>query len=468
MIPPLRSVIKGSEMKRHIFREYDIRGVVEDDLTKELVVGLGKAFGTTIKRDGGKVVSIGQDARASSPELFEFLSSGIISTGIDVIDIGLVPTPLTYYSIYHLNTDGGVMITGSHNPPEFNGFKLNLGKDSIHGKGIQKLADLIENSDFETGEGKISKQDVIDDYIEMVKEKITLKRKLKIVIDAGNGCGAIFAPRLMRELGCEVIELFCEVDGSFPNHHPDPTVPANLEDLIAKVKETGADVGFAYDGDADRIGVVDENGGILFGDQLMMIYARDILSRKPGSAIVYDVKCSQNLELDIRKHGGRPVINATGHSLIKARLKKESAELAGEMSAHIFFKEDYFGYDDALFATARFARIMTETDKKVSEFLADTPKVYNTPEIRVDCPDSEKFGVIEDITKYFKQSYDVVDIDGARVNFGDGWGLVRASNTQPVLVLRFEAASEERLEVLKRIFHEKLSSYPSMAGLGSF
>ncbi len=455
-------------MNRNIFREYDIRGVVERDLTPDVVKALGCAFGTVIKRNRGHKVSIGRDARISSPRLFELLAEGIISTGIDVIDIGLVPTPSLYFSLYHLKTDGGVMITGSHNPPEFNGFKLNLGFDSIHGAGIQKLADIIEAEDFETGAGSIIRQDVIEDYIKMVKEKITLKRKLKIVVDAGNGCGGIFAPRLLKELGCEVIELFCDVDGTFPNHHPDPTVPDNLKDIIAKVRETGAEVGFAYDGDADRIGVVDENGGILFGDQLMMIFARDILARKPGAAIVYDVKCSQNLEDDIKKHGGKPVINATGHSLIKARLKKENAELAGEMSAHIFFKEDYFGYDDAIFATARFLRIMSETDKKVSEFLADTPKVYNTPEIRVDCPDDEKFKLIEDITAYFKKDHDVVDIDGARVNFGDGWGLVRASNTQPVVVMRFEAQSEKRLDELKKIFYEKLISYKSMENTGPF
>ncbi|MGK7345986.1 MAG: phosphomannomutase/phosphoglucomutase [Candidatus Nitrospinota bacterium M3_3B_026] len=456
-------------MNRNIFREYDVRGVVEKDLTGEVVETLGKAFGTTVRRNGGKKVSVGMDARKSSPALFESLSKGITSAGVDVMNIGLVPTPLMYYSIFHLETDGGVMITGSHNPPEFNGFKLNLGTDSIHGAGIQALADLIENEDYETGEGTVTDIDVIEDYIAMVKDKVKLERPLKIVIDAGNGCGGIFAPRLMRELGCDVTELFCEVDGTFPNHHPDPTIPENLKDLIAKVIETGAEAGFAYDGDADRIGVVDEKGGILFGDQLMMIFARDILKRKPGAAIVYDVKCSQNLEDDIRNHGGRPVINPTGHSLIKARLKKENAELAGEMSAHIFFKDGYYGYDDAIFATARFARIMSESDTKVSGMLADVPKVYNTPEIRVDCPDDVKFELIKDITAWFKgQGLKVVDIDGARVVFEDGWGLIRASNTQPVLVLRFEAKSEKRLEEIKEMFHEKLSAYPSQKGMAGF
>lgn len=455
-------------MNRQIFREYDIRGVIDVDLKHEVVYAIGRAFGTTVKRNGGKKVSVGYDARLSSPSLHESLTGGIRATGVDVISIGLVPTPLLYYSLYHLSADGGVMITGSHNPPEFNGFKLNLGKGSIHGAGIQALADLIEKNDFESGAGSITKVDVIEDYIKMVKSKITLSRKPRIVIDAGNGCGGIFAPRLMRELGCEVIELFCEVDGTFPNHHPDPTVPKNLSHLIAKVRETGAEAGIGYDGDADRIGVVDEKGGILFGDQLMMIFARDILKRKPGAAIVYDVKCSQNLEDDIRKHGGKPLINATGHSLIKARLVKEQAELAGEMSAHIFFKEDYYGYDDAIFATARLARIMTQTNQKVSEYLADTPKVYNTPEIRVDCPDDVKFGLIADITAYFKKTHKVVDIDGARINFDGGWGLIRASNTQPVLVLRFEAHSESELGKIKKAIHDKLASYPAMLGLKEF
>ncbi len=455
-------------MNRSIFREYDVRGVVEKDLTPELVEALGRAYGSVIRRSGGKKVSVGYDARPSSPLLFDILSKGITSTGIDVVRINVVPTPLLYFSIYHIGTDGGVMITGSHNPPEFNGFKMNLGTGSLFGAAIQELADMIEKEDYESGSGEISEVDVIPDYITMVKSKIKLDRKIKMVIDAGNGCGGIFAPRLMRELGCEVVELFCEVDGTFPNHHPDPTVPENLRDLIEKVKETGAEVGIAYDGDADRIGVVDEKGNILFGDQLMMIFARDILLRKPGAAIVYDVKCSQNLEDDIRKHGGRPVINATGHSLIKARLKKENAELAGEMSAHIFFKEDFYGFDDAIFATARFARIMSRTDLKVSEFLADVPKVFNTPEIRVDCADDAKFGIIEDITAYFQKDHDVTDIDGARVNFGDGWGLVRASNTQPVLVLRFEAKTQERLDELKKLFHDKLVTYPPMKDMARF
>jgi len=400
--------------------------------------------------------------------LRDSIVSGILSTGVNVVQIGLVPTPLLYYSLHHLKVDGGVMITGSHNPPEFNGFKLNLGKDSIHGLAIQEMADMIEKGDFEKGQGSVAETDVIEDYIVMVKEKINLTKSLSIVLDCGNGCGGILGPRLMRELGCEVDELYCEVDGSFPNHHPDPTVPSNLKDIQERVIEIGADVGFAYDGDADRIGVVDEKGGIIFGDQLLMIFAREILKRKPGAAIVFDVKCSQNLVDDILKQGGRPVLNATGHSLIKSRLSKEGAELAGEMSAHIFFKDGFFGFDDAIFATARFLRIMSQTNMKVSEFLADTPLLYNTPEIRVDCPDENKFDVVNDICAYFKKDYDVIVIDGARVNFDGGWGLIRASNTQPVLVMRFEAKSENRLKELKEIVYQKLITYPSLEGLNPF
>ncbi|MDH5477984.1 MAG: phosphomannomutase/phosphoglucomutase [Nitrospinota bacterium] len=455
-------------MNRSIFREYDIRGIVKKDLTSQVVENIGRAFGTIIARKGGKSVTVGNDARKSCGRLLKNLTDGITSTGVDVIQIGLVPTPLLYFSLVKLKPAGGVMITGSHNPPEFNGFKLCVGAMSIHGEQIQKMADMIEAKDFATGNGQVSQVSVTEDYIKMVKQKIKLDRKLKIVIDAGNGCGGLFAPRLMRELGCEVVELFCKVDGSFPNHHPDPTVPANLTDLIAKVKEEKADAGFAYDGDADRIGVVDEKGGILFGDQLMMIYARDILKRKPGAAIVYDVKCTQNLELDIKKHKGRPLINATGHSLIKARLKKEKAELAGEMSAHIFFKEGYYGYDDAIFATARFLRIMAGEKGKVSQYLAGLPKLFNTPEIRVDCPDDVKFELIKDITEHFKKTHKVVDIDGARIDFGDGWGLIRASNTQPVLVLRFEANSKAALNKIKKVIYKKLATYPSQTGMAMF
>ena len=453
------------KVQRSIFREYDIRGVVGRDLTPDLARAIGRAYGTLVSRTGGTLVTVGHDARLSSPSLAEALRAGIRAAGVDVIFVGLVPTPALYYSIHHFKAAGGVMLTGSHNPPEFNGFKLNLGLESIYGARIQELADIIENETYAAGAGAERSEDIIEPYIAMVREKISLARPLKIVVDAGNGCGAIFTPRLLRALGCEVIELFCEVDGTFPNHHPDPTVPENLRDLIATVRETGADAGFAYDGDADRIGVVDEQGNILFGDQILIIFAREILARKPGAAIVYDVKCTMHLEHDIRSRGGRPVINPTGHSLIKARLAKEKAELAGEMSAHIFFKDGFFGFDDAIYATARFLKIMAETPRPVSSFLAGLPKTFSTPEIRVDCPDEEKFEVIKEITAHFKRERPVVDIDGARVDFGGGWALARASNTQPALVLRFEADTEARLREIKTIVHQRLIQTAPLKGL---
>lgn len=457
-------------MNRGIFREYDIRGVVATDLTPDVVENIGKALGTMVRRNGGTTVAVGKDARTSSDSLFASLTAGIVSTGCAVFDIGLVPTPLLYYAVYELAAGGGCMITGSHNPPEFNGFKMNLGSGSLYGDKIRLMLAMIESGDFDVAEtpGRIEEKDVVTPYTTMVMSKITLKRPVKIVMDAGNGCGGVLAPRLMRDLGAEVIELYCDVDGTFPNHHPDPTVPENLTDLIAKVRQTGADAGIAYDGDADRIGVVDEKGNILFGDQILMIFARDILSKKPGSKIVFDVKCSQNLVDDIIKHGGVPLINPTGHSLIKARLAAEGAELAGEMSAHIFFNDEYYGFDDAVYATARLLRIMAATDKPVSEYLADLPPLVNTPEIRVDCPDDEKFALVASLVKEFKaDGYDVVDLDGARVSMEGGWGLVRASNTQPVLVLRFEAKTPVRLDEIRRIFLEKLKRFPATAGLRS-
>jgi len=455
-------------MNRQIFREYDIRGVIDKDLKPQIVHALGRAFGTTVKRNGGKKVSVGYDARLSSPTLNESLTNGIRAAGVDVISIGLVPTPLLYYSIYHLHTDGGVMITGSHNPPEFNGFKLNLGKGSIYGAGIQALADLIEKNDFETGAGSITKVDVIEDYIKMVKSKITLSRKPRIVIDAGNGCGGIFAPRLMRELGCEVIELFCEVDGTFPNHHPDPTVPKNLSHLIAKVRETGAEVGIGYDGDADRIGVVDEKGGIIWGDKLMVIFSRAILESAPGATIVGEVKCSQVMYDEIAKAGGKPVMWKTGHSLIKAKMKELGAAMAGEMSGHIFFADKYYGFDDAVYASARLVEIMAAKRAKDPKFafstlLAGVPDTIVTPELRVDCPDDMKFDVITRLDKAIGAGTpelvvkDIIRIDGLRINFSGGWALVRASNTQPVLVLRFEAASERLLETAKAFIRQKMT-----------
>jgi len=455
-------------VNRQIFREYDIRGVVEHDLTPGVVENIGKGMGTRVLRSGGSTIAVGRDVRLSSPSLFESLSDGIRSTGCNVVDIGAVPTPLLYFAQYHLDVHGGVMITGSHNPPEFNGFKLLVNKGTLHGAEIQKLADQMEKGDFETGSGAVESVNIIDPYIEMVKSKISLSRKLKVVVDSGNGCGGLLAPRLLRELGCEVVELYSEPDGTFPNHHPDPTVEENVKDLKAAVVREKADVGIAYDGDADRIGVVDDTGKLLYGDQILMIYAKDLLSRQKGAKVIFDVKCSRNLAEYVKKHGGTAIMSATGHSLIKQRLIDEKAQLAGEMSAHIFFAENYYGFDDAIYATARMLKIADDSDKPVSRFLEDVPKTYSTPEIRVDCPDDDKFNIVRELVEYYRDKYEVIDIDGVRMDFGNGWGLIRASNTQPVLVLRFEAETPEELEKYKKIVHEKLVTFEPLKELKPF
>jgi phosphomannomutase/phosphoglucomutase len=455
-------------MNEHIFREYDIRGVVDKDLTPEVVENLGRAFGSRVARAGGKKVAVGRDVRLSGDSLFASLSKGICSTGCNVVDIGQVPTPVLYFSQFHLDVDAGVMITGSHNPPEFNGFKLLINREGIWGKEIQGIAREIKKGDFVKGAGTVSTADVINPYIKMVKSKITLSRGIKVVIDSGNGCGGLVAPRLFREMGCEVIELFSEPDGLFPNHHPDPTVLKNTQHLRDEVIKQKAELGIGYDGDADRIGVVDEKGTLLYGDQALMIFARDLLSRRKGATVIFDVKCTSNLPDYVRRFGGIPVMSATGHSIIKQRMHDERAELAGEMSAHIFFAEDYFGYDDALFATARMLKIIDIADAPVSSFLADVPHMFSTPEIRVDCPDDLKFGIVKELVEYYRGKYDVLDIDGVRINFGGGWGLIRASNTQPVLVLRFEAKTREELERYQKEVHTKLTTYPPLAGLKPF
>lgn len=443
-------------MNHQIFREYDIRGLIDKELNRDVANKVGKAFGTYVTDEKTGPIVIGRDIRLNSKEMSDGLIEGIRSTGWDVIDVGLVPTPLLYFSLFHLDAKGGIMITGSHNPPEFNGFKVCVGKWAISGNEIQDLRKIIEKGEYSKGEGKLSDHNILPDYIDMVASKISLKRKLKVVVDSGNGTGGIVAPELLRKLGCDVTELYCEPDGNFPNHFADPTVPENLKDLIAKTKETGADVGFAYDGDADRIGAIDEQGNILWGDQLLILFSRDILEKHPGAKIVFEVKCSQNLVDDIKKHGGIPIMAQTGHSPIKKRMKKENAAAGGEMSGHMFFADDFYGFDDAVYASARLLQLLAKGEKKLSELLDDIPKTFSTPEIRVDCPDETKFEIVESIKEYFKDHYEVIDIDGVRVIFPDGWGLLRASNTQPVLVLRFESKSQERLEENKNLFLKKL------------
>ena len=436
-------------MNEQIFREYDIRGVVATDLVPETVENLGKAVGTHLLRSGASELVLGRDCRLSSDSLRDSLLRGLLSTGINVVDIGVCHTPLVYFSLFHLALNGGVMITGSHNPPECNGFKVCRGKSTIHGAEIQELKNLILAQDFEKGAGSLRYESVLAAYWERIAADVGIARPLKVVVDAGNGTGGMAGVPLFKRMGCEVIELFCDMDGNFPNHHPDPTVPAFMQSLIATVKSEKADIGIAFDGDGDRIGAVDEQGAIIWGDQLLIIYAREILKELPGATIISEVKASQSLYNDITAHGGRAIMWKTGHSLIKAKMKEEGAALAGEMSGHMFFAHRYFGFDDAVYAACRLLEIFSKTTAPASSLLADVPKTYTTPEIRVDCPDDKKFPIIEAVRNIFRKKYDVIDIDGARILMPGGWGLVRASNTQPVLVLRFEADTPERLDAIR-------------------
>lgn len=444
-------------MNSAIFREYDIRGKFPDDLDEDTAFILGKAFGTYYHLNGAGKISVGHDCRESFPVLKDALIKGLLESGLEVTDIGMVPTPLLYFSIQELNLDGGIMITGSHNPPEYNGFKICVGTSTIHGEEIQKIRRIQEANDFKAGEGILARADVTKAYLDYLSKNIhpgNIKRK--VIVDAGNGVGGLVAPDVYRAMGVEVETLFCEPDGSFPNHHPDPTIPENLVALKKLVDEKSADLGISFDGDADRIGVVDNEGNIIWGDQLMIIFAREILSKNPGATIIGEVKCSQVLYDDIEEQGGVPVMWKAGHSLIKSKMKETGALFAGEMSGHLFFSDRYFGFDDAIYAGARLLEILTTQDKSVSELLSGIPEMVNTPEIRMDCPDDKKFEVVKKMVEEFKAEYDVIDVDGARVLFDGGWGLIRSSNTQPVLVLRFEATDEKRLEEIRSIFMKKL------------
>ncbi|MCA9484214.1 MAG: phosphomannomutase/phosphoglucomutase [Nitrospina sp.] len=446
-------------MNPRIFREYDIRGLVKEDLHPDVVEKIGKGVGTTIRRLGGKTVTLGWDVRESSETFRNLIADALTSTGCDVIEIGSVPTPVAYFSLHHLNPDGGVMITGSHNPPEYNGFKLSAGKHSLYGEKIQELRQLIEKEDFETGSGSRREENVQDAYVEKIKSLVSINRPVKVVLDGGNGCFGITGPRLIRELGLDPVEQFCEPDGTFPNHHPDPTVEKNMLSLMQRVKQEKADVGIGFDGDVDRLGVVDETGRLLWGDELLILFARSVLKNHPGTAVVGEVKCSQNLYDDIKKHGGQPHMSAAGHSLIKKKMRETGALLAGEMSGHICFADNYYGYDDAIFAACRLLEIVANSDQTLSQMLADLPVTYNTPEIRIDCPDDLKFKLVAELTERFRKDHEVIDIDGVRVSFDGGWALVRASNTQPVLVLRAEATTPEKLEEIKALLARELKQY---------
>ena len=439
-----------------IFREYDIRGIAGKDIDEVVFEQIGKAYGTYMKNVGAKVVSMGRDCRVTSPEFSQAVAKGINSTGIDVLDIGMVSTPMLYFSLYNLDVDGGVMITASHNPGEYNGIKLSSGKNSLFGEQIQDIRKIVESGDFESGSGSTNHADVRAEYIKFLKSNIKIKPGLKIAADYGNGMIGIIGPEVFREFGCDITELYETPDGTFPNHHPDPTVEENLAELIETVKSKNLQVGLGFDGDGDRIGVIDENGEIIWGDMLVLIFARDILTRDKGAKFIGDVKCSTRLFNGIEDAGGEAIMWKTGHSLIKNKMKIENAAMAGEMSGHIFFADKFFGYDDALYAALRLLEIISNTGKKVSELLSDIPESVSTPEIRMDTPEEIKFQVVEEVKNRLSERHDVIDTDGVRIEFPDGWGLIRASNTQPALVLRFEAQDEEKLEEIKTIIEGEL------------
>ncbi len=444
-------------MNNEIFREYDIRGTVENDLTDDVVKNIGRALATYLSERGKRNASVGRDGRLSSEHFKNQIAEGLVEGGINVVDLGLVPTPLFYFSLFNLGVDGGAMVTGSHNPPEFNGFKVAFGKSTLYGDEIQEIRRIIEQGRYVSGKGSLREhKNIVDDYYSFLRGNIKLSKSFNVVIDAGNGVGGMVALPILREMGQRVTELFCDVDGRFPNHFPDPTVEKNLMTLRKTVLDMKADVGIGYDGDADRIGVIDNEGNIIWGDYLMIIYAREIFKERKGAQFVSEVKCSKNLYEDIEKHGGVPIMWKAGHSLIKQKMKEVGAALGGEMSGHMFFADRFFGYDDAVYASLRLLEIMEKEGRPVSEFLKDLPKLYSTPEIRVPCPDNVKFDVVQKLTEYYRSRFKIIDIDGVRVLAEDGWGLVRASNTQPILVLRFEAESEGALERIQTMVNEDL------------
>ncbi len=447
-----------------IFREYDIRGIAEEQLLSADVEVLGQAFGTYLQRAAGKNICLGRDTRLSGDRLHAALLTGLLKSGCEITDIGIVPTPLLYYSVYQQKADGGVMITGSHNPAEFNGFKAMTAKTSLHGEEIQKLYRLIESGDLMTGEGSVKTLDIVTPYVDEIASQFQWNRRVKVVFDGGNGVAGPVMHRLAEKLNIDSVELFFEMDGRFPNHHPDPTVEKNLLHLKAAVAEHGAELGIAFDGDSDRIGAVDEKGNVVWGDILMLIYGREILTRKPGSTFIGEVKCSQILYDELSRLGGKPIMYRTGHSLIKAKMKEEHAELAGEMSGHMFFGDRYYGFDDALYAACRLLEIVANSGQPLSAQTANLPTMVVTPEIRVDCPDEVKFDVVHRMVERYRKTHRVVDVDGVRVLFDHGWGLVRASNTQPVLVMRFEATTPELLAQYQSEVEAALAEERAAAG----
>ncbi|MBU2712801.1 phosphomannomutase/phosphoglucomutase [Zooshikella harenae] len=451
------------EVPASIFRAYDIRGVVGDTLTYETAQLIGQAVGSEAQARGEKCVIVGADGRLSSPEISHKLIQGIISSGCDVINIGMVPTPVLYFATHIIDeSNSGVMVTGSHNPSNYNGFKTVLAGQTLANEDIQQLYQRIKDNNLQQGQGSLIEVDVLESYVERIRNDIALAKPLKVVVDCGNGVGGVIAPRLLEELGCNVIPLYCDVDGNFPNHHPDPGKPENLKDLIAKVKETNADLGLGFDGDADRVGVITNEGKLIYPDRLLMLFAKDVVSRNPGADIIFDVKCTRKLTGLISGYGGRPIMWKTGHSLIKAKMKETGALLAGEMSGHIFFKERWYGFDDGIYSAARLLEILSTETRNADQIFSAFPETISTPEINIQVTDENKFALVEQLAK--KGNFGkgtITDIDGVRVDFPVGWGLVRASNTTPVLVLRFEADTEANLKKIMALFKKQLVAVDS-------
>tara|TARA_B100000700_G_scaffold276994_1_gene324037 strand:- start:619 stop:2001 length:1383 start_codon:yes stop_codon:yes gene_type:complete len=456
-------------LNNSIFREYDIRGIAEKDLTDEVVELIGLAYGTKIIEVGLKNITIGRDCRKSSDRIFNSLARGILRTGVNITNLGIITSPVLYFSLYGLNVDGGIMITASHNPPDYNGFKAAIGKNVLSSEEIQNLKTKIETESFliSKTKGKISDYDIIKNYKEDILKNIKITRKLRIGVDSANTPVGLFAKDILSYAGCEVYELFAEPDGNFPNHHPDPSIEENLIDLRNLVKKEKLDLGIAFDGDADRLGVLDENGDLIYSDMILLILARAVIKELPGSKIIAEVKCSKNLFDEIRNCGGSPIMWKTGHSNIKRKIKEEKAPLAGELSGHIFFSDKHHGYDDALYAALRLIEVLSQSDSSISEMLTNIPKMYSTPEIRIDFPEHEKFEVINKLIKVIKEendnSFDLITVDGIRLENSKGWALVRASNTQPALTIRFEADSEPNLKELVAYVSEKLKSVTSIS-----
>ena len=445
----------------HIFRAYDVRGQIGSDITPDVFRQVGRAYGTLIRRNAGRTIALGRDNRLSSEALNAAFAAGVLASGVSIVDIGLSPTPVLYFATAHWKLDGGANVTGSHNPVTDNGVKMvHRAAVPLTEEEIQELRRMIEANDFETGAGTLSQRDPKGDYIAAIAERVHVARRLKVVVDAGNAVAALYAPDLLRRLGCDVIELYCELDGRFPNHLPDPEMEANTRDLQARVLVERADLGIAYDGDADRVGVVDEKGRRHEADLVLILLARDLLTRHPGAKIVFDVKSSQTLVDAIKAHGGVPVMYKTGHSHLKRKMREEGILLGGEVSGHMFFAENYYGVDDGILASAKLIEIAARGPEPLSRQFDAMPHLHATPELKAPCPDSEKFRVVEELAREFKGRYETIDIDGARIIFPGGWGLLRASNTNPYLTLRFEARTKAELEEMKRVLFAALSRYP--------